>query len=148
MTLATCRRSSILSPSTRRQIKGPVVESKGGIIVCDTGYLRVTMGIGIFERNKGDLRVRCYHTIEAEKIQVFTINIGSKMQVFTHQLLHANFSQLTRILHDITGTEKELVQILTEDLAAGLVDPSKAQQLLQQEAGGNGAPKQRPAVVA
>jgi hypothetical protein len=69
------------------------------------------------------------------------------MQVFTHQLLHTNFSQLTRILHDITGTEKELVQILTEDLAAGLVDPSKAQQLLQQEAGGNGAPKQRPAVL-
>ena len=84
-----------MSPSTRRQIKSPVVESKGGIIA-----------------------------IEAEKIQVFTINIGSKMQVFTHQLLHANFSQLTRILHDITGTEKELVQILTEDLAAGLVDPS------------------------
>jgi hypothetical protein len=94
------------------------------------------------------LRVRCYHTIEAEKIQVFTINIGSKIQVFTHQLVHTNFSQLTRILHDITAAEKELVQILTEDLAGGLVDPSKAQQLLQQEAGGNGAPKQRPAVVA
>ena len=136
-----------MSPSTRRQIKGPVVESKGGIIVCDTGYLRVTKGIGIFESNKGDLRVRCYHTIEAEKIQVFTIHIGSKMQVFTHQLLHTNFSQLTRILHDITAAEKELVQILTEDLA-GLVDPSKAQQLLQQEVGGNGAPKQRPVVVA
>jgi hypothetical protein len=31
------------------------------------------------------------------------------IKVFTHQLSHTNFSQLTWVMHDITAAEKEFI---------------------------------------